>query len=82
MMATTTTNDRPTSAASMRKSMDKSDVAHIETTSAAMLEAEYLARFPALAGKTEEELAKLNKSVLRKLDWKFLPCITLMLLMK
>lgn len=67
----------------MRKSMDKSDVAHIETTTAAaMLEAEYLARYPALAGKTEEELAKLNKSVLRKLDWKFLPCITLMLLMK
>jgi hypothetical protein len=65
----------------MPKSMDKSDAVHCET-SATVLEQEYLSRFPLLANKTEEELAKLNKSVLWKLDWKFLPCITLMLLMK
>ena len=65
----------------MRKSMEKSDAVHCET-SATALEQEYLSRFPLLVNKTEEELAELNKSVLWKLDWKFLPCITLMLLMK
>lgn len=46
------------------------------------VEASWLQRYPLLADKTEEELEALNKSVLRKLDWKFLPCITIMLLMK
>lgn len=36
---------------------------------------------PLLKEKSPEKLEKLNKSVLRKLDWKFLPCITAMLLM-
>lgn len=43
---------------------------------------EYLARYPLLANKTPEELKALNAKVLRKLDWRFLPCITAMLLMK
>lgn len=42
----------------------------------------WIQQYPLLAGKSPEELAALNKSVLRKLDWKFLPCITFMLLMK
>jgi len=42
----------------------------------------YLQRFDLLAGKSSEELAKLNKKVVSKLDWKFLICITAMLLMK
>lgn len=42
----------------------------------------WLQQYPLLVDKSPEELAKLNKSVLRKLDWKFLPCITAMLLMK
>lgn len=42
----------------------------------------WIQRYPLLREKTPEELAALNKAVLRKLDWKFLPCITLMLLMK
>lgn len=45
-------------------------------------EAIWIQQYPLLANKSEEELAALNKAVLRKLDWKFLPCITLMLLMK
>lgn len=45
-------------------------------------EASWLQRYPLLADKSEEELEALNKAVLKKLDWKFLPCITLMLLMK
>ncbi|KAL4876978.1 major facilitator superfamily domain-containing protein [Aspergillus karnatakaensis] len=40
-----------------------------------------LAHFPILQNKTPEELAALNKAVLRKLDWYFLPCVTMMLLM-
>lgn len=43
---------------------------------------EYLSRYSLLANKTPEELKALDKKVLRKLDWKFLPCITAMLLMK
>lgn len=42
----------------------------------------YLDRFPLIKDKTPEELQKIEKSLVRKLDWKFLPCITLMLLMK
>jgi hypothetical protein len=45
-------------------------------------DANYLQRYPLLADKNEDELKALNKAVLRKLDWKFLPCITVMLLMK
>jgi hypothetical protein len=41
-----------------------------------------LAHFPILQNKTPEELAALNKAVLRKLDWYFLPCVTMMLLMR
>ncbi|KAI5272057.1 MFS transporter [Aureobasidium subglaciale] len=53
-------------------------VEHIESAS---VEPTYLEGFPLLREKSEEELAVLNKRVLRKLDWKFLPCITAMLLM-
>jgi hypothetical protein len=44
--------------------------------------AKYLQGFDLLVGKSEDELENLNKSVLRKLDWRFLPGITAMLLMK
>jgi hypothetical protein len=42
----------------------------------------YLQGYPLLREKTKDELDKLNKAVLKKLDWKFLLIITLMLLMK
>jgi hypothetical protein len=42
----------------------------------------YLDRFPLIRDKSPEERKKIEKSLVRKLDWKFLPCITLMLLMK
>ncbi|KAL4926341.1 major facilitator superfamily domain-containing protein [Aspergillus undulatus] len=38
-----------------------------------------LAHFPILQDKPPEELEKLNKAVLRKLDWYFLACVTMML---
>ena len=43
---------------------------------------EYRDRYPLLRGKSTEELDSLNKAVLRRLDWKFPPCVTVMLLMK
>jgi hypothetical protein len=46
------------------------------------VDAGYLQQYPLLANKTDDELKALNKAVLKKLDWKFLPCITIMLLMK
>lgn len=37
--------------------------------------------WPLLRDKSPDELEALNKQVLRKLDWKFLPCVTIMLIM-
>lgn len=45
-------------------------------------EASYLQRYPLLVNKTEDGLKALNKAVLKKLDWKLLPCITIMLLFR
>jgi hypothetical protein len=42
----------------------------------------FIQRYPLLRDKSKDELDKLNKSVLKKLDWKFLLIITAMLLMK
>ena len=69
----------PSTSLHSRKSFDKDDVEVVEDAFSAD---PYLERYALLAGKSKEELNKLNKSVLRKLDWKFLPCITMMLLMK
>jgi hypothetical protein len=59
-----------------------STVEHVEKSGGLTLDDEILQRYPLLAGKSEVEMALLNKKVLKKLDWKFLPCITFMLLMK
>lgn len=65
---------------STRSSLDKTGpIEHVE---AATLSDAILERYALLREKSTEELAQLNKSVLKKLDWKFLPCITAMLLMK
>lgn len=42
----------------------------------------FLQSYPLLREKSKDELDRLNKAVLKKLDWKFLLIITLMLLMK
>ncbi|KEQ60578.1 MFS general substrate transporter [Aureobasidium melanogenum CBS 110374] len=42
---------------------------------------EWLARYPLIADKSPEELRKIEKALLRKIDWIFLPVVTLMLLM-
>lgn len=43
---------------------------------------EYLERYELIRNKSPEELKALEKSLVRKLDWKFLPMVTLMLVMK
>lgn len=40
------------------------------------------ARFETLRHLSEEQMAKLNKQLVSKLDWRLMPCITLMFLMK
>jgi len=39
-------------------------------------------RFDLLRGLSEEDMEKLNKSVLKKIDWRMMPTITMMFLMK
>ncbi|KAF2162919.1 hypothetical protein M409DRAFT_26772 [Zasmidium cellare ATCC 36951] len=64
---------------STRSSLDKTGpIEHVE---AATLADSILERYALLREESTEELAQLNNSVLKKLDWKFLPCITAMLLM-
>jgi hypothetical protein len=73
-MAATGPDSKPASIASPRRSTDKQNITHIESANV-LFDPNHLAR-------SDEELEKLNKSVLRKLDWKLLPCISMMLLMK
>jgi hypothetical protein len=42
---------------------------------------EYLANYPLLVDKTPEELKQLEKSLLRRLDYIFLPMMTMVLFM-
>jgi hypothetical protein len=39
-------------------------------------------RFDTLRGLSQGEMAALNKKVRRTIDWRLMPCITLMFLMK
>jgi hypothetical protein len=39
-------------------------------------------QFETLRDLNEEEIAVLNKKVVRKIDWRLMPCITVMFLMK
>jgi hypothetical protein len=43
---------------------------------------EWLERYPLIKDKTPEQLKALEKSLVRKLDWKFLPMVSIMLIMK
>jgi hypothetical protein len=56
-------------------------IEHVEKSGGVVHADEIINRYPLLIGKSEVEMALLNKKVLQKLDWRFLPCITTMLLM-
>jgi hypothetical protein len=79
----TDTRQRPSVEEKDRSSLEKNinSIEHVEKSGGAVTADEILHRYPLLVGKSEVELALLNKKVLQKLDWKFLPCITFMLLM-
>ncbi|SMQ56358.1 unnamed protein product [Zymoseptoria tritici ST99CH_3D7] len=63
-------------------SMDKdTTIEHVKSTDGETLEQNILNRYDLLKTKSQEELDALNKKVVKKLDWKFLLCITIMLLM-
>jgi hypothetical protein len=65
--------------AGSQTSLDKKVSDHVEEAYQANVS---LQRYPLLRDLSEDELVALDKAVLRKLDWKFLPTITMMLLMK
>lgn len=54
----------------------------VENVEAGTIADTVLERYPLLKDISKDELEALNKRVLSKLDWRFLPCITMMLLMK
>ena len=43
---------------------------------------EYLERYDLIKDKSPSELKAIEKSLVRKLDWKFLPMVSMMLIMK
>jgi hypothetical protein len=63
-----------------RSSIEKTinTVEHVEKSAGGALADEILNRYPLLVGKSEVDMALLNKKVLKKLDWWFLPTITFM----
>lgn len=65
---------------SSKSSTSKTALEHVEENTPGP--EQFLPLFPVLQDKNPEELELLNKSVLRKLDWQFLPCVTMMLLMR
>lgn len=70
----------PSSVKSNRHSLDiKSDVELEEFAPERDL---ILERYEIIREKSPEELRAIEKSLVRKLDWKFLPMVTAMLLMK
>lgn len=62
-------------------SIEKVDVA-ITTTEHVFSPAEVQARFPLLQDLNDEEMATLNKRLLSRIDWRLMPTITIMFLMK
>ena len=65
---------------SSKSSTSKAALEHVEESTPGP--EQFLPLFPILQDKTPEERELLNKSVLRKLDRQFLPCVTMMLLMR
>jgi hypothetical protein len=60
---------------------DEKTAHHIEVEDGAVPR-EWLERYPLIMDKTPEELAAIEKSLVRKLDFRFLPMVTIMLIMK
>lgn len=55
---------------------------NVECEENAPVQDEVLERYSLIRDKTPEERAAIEKALVRKLDWRFLPMVTAMLLMK
>ena len=73
---------QPARRSSIAKSLDSKDVENTQIENGNPGPDQWLERYPLLKDKTPEELKAIDKSLLRKLDWKFLPFVSLMLIMK
>lgn len=62
-------------------SIEKIDVA-VTATESAISPAAIQARFPLLQDLDDDQMATLNKRVLSRIDWRLMPTITIMFLMK
>ena len=61
---------------------DDAKVAEEQVETTVLTRAQIQHRFETLRGLNDEQMAALNKTVVRKVDWRLMPCITLMFLMK
>lgn len=63
---------------------EKVEVDHKEDVaqSGALTPAQLQAMFPTLRDLSEDEMQALNRRVVKIIDWRMMPCITLMFLMK
>jgi hypothetical protein len=64
------------------KKMEDVEFKEVATESSNITPQQIQARFEALRDLSEEQMTILNKKLVRKIDWRLMPCITLMFLMK
>lgn len=76
------TDRTPSLVLQSKDSVDKDAKVEVVEQAQASNEELWLQEFDLLVSKPKEELEKLNKKVVKKLDWRFLTTITAMLLMK
>lgn len=65
-----------------RKSSSISKADGVEVEEVANGRDPLMRKYALIKDKSDEELQAIEKSLVRKLDWKFLPMVTCMLLMK
>lgn len=65
-----------------RKSSSISKADGVEVEEVANGRDPLMQKYVLIKDKSDEELQAIEKSLVRKLDWKFLPMVTCMLLMK
>ncbi|KAF2010105.1 MFS general substrate transporter [Aaosphaeria arxii CBS 175.79] len=64
-----------------QKNVENAEFKEVAAESGNITAQQIQARFETLRDLTEEQMADLNKRLVKKLDWRLMPCITLMFLM-
>lgn len=62
--------------------LEKNEVLEQQVEVTTLTAAQIQHRFSTLRGLDEDQMAALNRRVVRLVDWRMLPCITIMFLMK